>query len=840
MSQEKASLLAGEALALFRDGRKEEASRKLREAAALSHDNPHVQAAFLEIHNEENRSHLLELCRRYTLYHDEKAGEDAVKYLKSAEAFNAASTAVECLQLILDCPQSTLSASQDAIIALLASHSSQVRLYFARELETRTTEFFDNIYDRGDEAANCLRNIVLNPSLWPNETTRQHVEDELFQLFLAKLMETGHDHDGRALKGIALLLIADPFRLHQFVDEDGYDALLTSLDYRLPPDVRGEATLVLSKFLEVAEEVGNQNYARFINSRLAKKKADDLIVAFSAGACLFPITPVTSAQLLLKEGFLTSMVALLDKNSGTVQDSFLALLNAACIDGACRSAISKTCGPWLSHKVSNGRGKQASTAANILAKLRTSGAKPVDQKAGKTDDDVSELVDLFTRTLAVEEERHMSDCIEGLAYTSLKPEVKERLAKDQTFLKRLLEAIETNMNVPEIAVGGLSIVSNLTHFQPTLSEEQKRISQLKAYANASKPVEINPLEKDEQVQGRCTALVDAGVVSTLVKLNKTGSGAQSQLTDQILASLARNKSDRGKLAQQGAVRLLVQHAQKAGQAQAASNTASSKSPKPAWKTTTTPDQHAAHALAKILISLNPSHVFPASGTPHISDAVPPLVLLLQPPDEGPFSDQPRDLLPVFESLLALTNLASSPDPSAASTIIRLGWDKVEDLMLNDNVMLRRAATELICNLSALPLGAAKFADGTQRAKQRLRILVAMADVDDIKTRLAAGGALAMLSQHDGVVPAILDEPRGVEIVLDLVGGEDEALAHRGLVVLQSLVSGNGENGRRGREAVRKQGGADKVQKALTKTKGGEVFQVGIKVLKALKEDGGKK
>ncbi|RMZ74752.1 hypothetical protein DV737_g5776, partial [Chaetothyriales sp. CBS 132003] len=818
MSQEKASLLAGEALALFRDGRKEEASRKLREAAALSHDNPHVQSAFLEIHSEENRSHLLELCQRYTLYHDQKAGEDAVKYLRSSEAFNAASTAVECLQLILDCPQSTLSAAQDAIIALLASHSSQVRLYFAKQLETRTTEFFDNIYDRGDEAANCLRNIVLNPSLWPNEASRQHVEDELFQLFLAKLMETGHDHDGRALKGIALLLIADTFRLHQFVDEDGYDALLTSLDYRLPRDVRGEATLVLSKFLEVAEEVGNENYARFVRSHLAKQKPDDLILAFSAAASLFPIAPATSAQLFLNDGFLRFMVALLDKNLGgavVVHDSFLALLNAACIDGACRSAISKDCGPWLSHKVSNGKGKQASMAANILAKLRTSGGggKAGDQKASsRADDDVSELVDLFTRTLTAEEERHISDCIEGLAYTSLRPEVKERLAKDAAFIKHLLEAIESNMNFPEIVVGGLSIVSNLTHFQPTLSEEQRRMSELKAYANASKPVAASGLEDDEHVQGRCTALVDAGVVSTLVQLNKTASTAKSQLTDQILVSLARNKSDRGKLAQQGAVKLLVQHAQTAGQAQTPSTPAAAKSPKLASKATAT-DQWAAHALAKILISLNPSHVFPAGGTPHISDAVAPLVSLLQPADEGPFSDQPRDLLPV------------------------------EDLMLNDNVMLRRAATELMCNLSALPLGAGKFADGSQRAKQRLRVLVAMADVEDVQTRLAAGGALAMLSQHDSVVPAILEVPRGVEILLGMVEEEEEeeeGLVHRGLVVLQSLVCAEGENGRRGRERVGKLGGADKIKAALSKTKAAEVLQVGAEVLKALAEDKGKK
>ena len=69
-------------------------------------------------------------------------------------------------------------------------------------------------------------------------------------------METGHDHDGRALKGIALLLMADTQRLHAFIDEDGFEALLTSLDYRLPADVRGQATLVISKFLEVSEQTG--------------------------------------------------------------------------------------------------------------------------------------------------------------------------------------------------------------------------------------------------------------------------------------------------------------------------------------------------------------------------------------------------------------------------------------------------------------------------------------------------------------------------------------------------------------------------------------------------------
>ena len=776
----------------------------------------------MAIHNEENRSPLLDLCRRYALYHDKKAGEDAVKYLRSSEAANVNGNALECLQLILESNQASLSPSQDAIIAGLVHSSLPVRRYFARELQASTTEFFDNVYERGDDAANCLRSIVLDQSLWSDESARLHVEDELFQLFLAKLMETGHDHDGRALKGIALLLIADTQRLYAFVDEDGFDALLTSLDFRLPPEVRGQATLVLSKFMEVDAAAGQQYFTNFVTSHVAKSKGEDLIMAFSASAAFFPLAPTITAQLFLTEGFLVSILPLLERPSGTmlVHDTFLALLNASCMDGACRNAIAQYCSPWLSHKVSNGKGKQPSMAATILAKLRTSGAKPADQKANKADDDVSELVDLFTKTLSLEEGRNISDSIEGLAYTSLKPEVKEKLSKDKAFLKRLLQALDAYGTIPEIVVGGLSIISNLTHFPPNLSEEQKRMTQLKAYANASKPTDPSPLEDEEHIKARCTTLVEAGIMSTLTKLNKIGSNATLQLTDKILLSLTRNHKDRGKLAQQGAVKMLVSHAQRALQSKASNQP---------------PNIDAAHALARALISLNPAHVF-ASTTPHITDAIPPLVGLLKPVQSPGLSDQPRDLLPVFESLLALTNLASSPDSVAAASIIRSAWDDTEDLLLNNNVLLRRAACELICNLTPFPAGAAKFADGSQRAKKRLHVLVAMADVEDVPTRRAAGGAWAMLSEYESVVPALLELKRGVEIVLDMVEDEDEGLVHRGLVVIRNIVCAEGDSGRRGRREVLAKGGVQKLKEALKKTKNPEMLEIGVEALKPLVEE----
>ena len=824
----------------------------------------------MAIHNEEARSPLLDLCRKYALYHDQKSGEEAIKYLRSSDAPKAASSALECIQLVLESKSTTLDDSQDAIIAELASRSVIVRKYLARELKASTTEFFDNLYDRGDDAANCLRSVVLDQSLWDNENTRLHVEDELFQLFLAKLMESGHDHDGRALKGIATLLIADTQRLHAFVDEDGFDALLCSLDYRLPPDVRGQATLILSKFLEVSENIGQQYFARFVTSHIAKAKGEDLILAFSAAAQFFPLASTITAQLFLTEGFLPSILPLLERNINTthVHTCFLHLLNAACIDTPSRQAIALHCTPWLSHKVSNGQEKQPAMAATVLAKLRTSntrptGSGPADQRAAAAaastaqqgnSDDVSDLVDLFLQNLSLPDDssRTVSDSIEGLAYTSLKPSIKEKLAHNPIFLSQLLTALEENSSVPEIVVGALSIVSNLTHYPPNLSEEQKKIRDLKAYANANKPAEVDPLEDEEHIKERCSRLVEAGLMPTLVKINRAKSNSTSQLTDQILLSLSRNAKDRGKLAQQGAVKLLVQHAQRSlqlsqqGSASSASATASN--------TPTAPATDAPHALARLLISLNPSHVF-TSSTPHITDAIPPLVSLLPHPSSNsssnaPFTNAasgPADLLPTFESLLALTNLASSPQPLAADLIVRLAFPQLEDLMLHDHTLLRRAAVELLCNLCVCHSGAGKFADGSKRSKGRLRVLLALSDVEDVATRRAAGGALAVLSEREVIGKGVLEATGGatsnstekqeaknaswgVQRILSLIADEeDQGVVLRGLVVLGNLCEVDG-----GLEVVKRETEVVEVVKGALKLWRDEgVLEVGVQVLKRL-------
>jgi hypothetical protein len=791
----------------------QEATRKLREAAALGHDNPDVQAAFLKLHHGQNDSPLLALCRRYALYHDPKAGDEAAEYVKGAGLQISGPAAVECLKLVLETPHSSLSPAQDVIISQLARQNRNVREYFASELLSSTTEFFDNIYDRGDDAANCLRTIVLDPHLWPSEETRLQVEDDLFQLLLAKLMESGHDLDGRALRGIALLLMADVSRLGVFIDQQSFDAILSSLDVRLPTDVRGQAIIVVSKYLELSEEDGRKYLTEFVTTRVAKQKAEAVVVAFSAAAAIFPVATAVAAPLFLTEGFLQSLIPLLDRKlkNAEVHDTFLQVINAACVDGACRDAISKYCSGWLSHKVSNGEGNQPAVAATILAKLRASKAELSPNGMNDDEDqDLHDLVGMFKKTL-MGEPRNGGESIEGLAFASLKPEVKEELSQDAAFLKSLCTVLDDNIQRPEIVVGGLSIISNITQYPPNLSEEQKKMAELKAYANATKVPTTSGLEDDQHIAARCNAIVQAEFIPVFIRLSKNSSSSVKRLIDGILLSLAKTPKTRGRLAQQGAVKLLISHLTSGDLSEAAG-----------------------HALARILISVDPSHVFPSSGSPHITSAIGSLVTMLSPTSSG-LQDQPRDLLPVFESLLALTNLASSPDVSAANLIVRTAWDSIEDLLLSNNSMIRRATSELVCNLVAHDAGSAKYLDGSKRSAQRLHVLLALADADDMATRRAASGALAMLTQEPGTsTNAILDVKRGPEILLGLCSeGEEEDVVHRGLVCLRNISRASDPAGTKARQALRDLGAVNVIKACLKRTRNPTVVQVGIEAMKAL-------
>jgi hypothetical protein len=780
--------------------------------------------------DDQDGHQLLDLCRRYT-QKDESAGKEAAAYLRTDGLKSPESVALESLKLLLGQRPHSLSTTQDEIISGLVRQNASVRQYFSTQLQHSVTAFFDEIYDRGDGAAVCLDTVVLDPTVWTSEETRSHCESELFQLFIAKLMESGHDLDGRSLKGITRLLAVHAEELKDLIDDEGFEVILSSLDYRLPLEVRSQATLATAKYLEVAKETGEKRFLTLIMSILGKGRVDDLIVAFSALAAIFPVAPSAAANLFLSDVFMAFLTPLATREAKNkkVEIPVLELLNAACINRPCRETVSKKFGEWLSHNLTNGSDACSELAAVALAKIRASEPDKSSTGNGKVleDDSESELVHRFKGLMSESKVENNSHAIEGLAYTSVKPAVKEQLAKDATFLRNLIATIKQNTADSSVLYGGLMIILNLTKFLPNLSEEQKKMSQLKDYADAAAEkakAAAAPDSRDEEeaVLARCAAVIDAGIMTLLVECGRIALPSTNELTAKILQALTRPQKSRGALAQQGAVKLLL--------GLAAPKQSSSG---PVTNETT---RIAAHALARILISVDPSHVFPSSGFPQVTSAVRPLISLLSSPESASLSsDQPRDLLPVFESLLALTNLASYPhDDSAPELTVREGWFAVEDLLLSSNSRVQRASCELVCNLMTCESGIIKFADGSKQAAQRLHILLALTDADDFSTRRAAGGALAMLTEFDAAIAAILDRPRGVELLLGLCQENDEALVHRGVVCVRNLTCvATGDIGARAKDAVRTAGGIETLTACIKKTKTQTVLQAAVEALKPL-------
>lgn len=728
-----------------------------------------------------------------------------------------------------------LTPTQDELISSLVRQNASVRQFFSYRLQASVTTFFDEIYDRGDGAAVCLDTVVLDPAVWPSEKVRYHCECELFLLFIAKLMESGHDLDGRSLKGIARLLVVDGDKLQHLVDNEGLEVILSSLDSRLPSEWRSQATLATVKYLEAAKQAGEERFSRLIAIKITKARNDDIFVAFSAAVAVFPVAPNAAANLFLSEEFMGALMPLASRRAKNrnVEIPVLELLNAACVSRPCREAISKRFSDWLSHTLTNGSDESSDLAAVVLAKIRTSeetttngttnGAASETNGKVQEEDSVPELVHRFKGLMVQRKVENIPYAIEGLAFSSVKPDVKEQLAQDRPFLRDLIQALRPYAQEASSSIlyGGLTIIQNLTQFLPNLSEEQKKMAQLKSYANASTEgarAMPDPRQEDQAVLARCKAIVQAGVMPLLTDCAKTNLPSIQTLVSQILLSLSRDRPSRGPLAQQGAVKVLINlTAPRQGSASAQTN------------------HYASHALARILISVNPTHVFPSSGFPPVTSAVRPLVSLLLSPESAPLAvDQPRDLLPVFESLLALTNLASYPDETAPATIVRQGWTAVEDLLLSSHSWIQRAACELVCNLMTCEAGLVQYGDETKRAGQRLHVLLALADTEDVATRKAAGGALAMLTEFESVVAGVLERPRGMAVVLGLCEDADAEVQHRGLVIVRNLTSeATGEIGRRARERVRATGGVEALMGVVQRTRNPAVMQTGVEALKPL-------
>ncbi|KAI1793107.1 hypothetical protein LXA43DRAFT_1002843 [Ganoderma leucocontextum] len=415
----------------------------------------------------------------------------------------------------------------------------------------------------------------------------------------------------------------------------------------------------------------------------------------------------------------------------------------------------------------------------------------------------------------------LGDAVEGLAYMSTNPAVKETLSKDSAFLARLFTLVPKRKGAAAQLLGNSAasplygtvvVIANLCVYRPRLSAEEAQIAKLRQMAKTpkgpgqseSQQEENDPLDDDEHVKERGHRLLNAGAMQALTSaVRATGSRAVHSAVGKAILNLVEDKENRGKILQAGgakALQAIVQAVLPAPKSSDSNGTLQMEKG----------DFDPIQALAKLAITAAPVQVFgPNEGA--IYDAIRPFALMLIHPNAS--------LLQRFEAMMALTNL-SSASPEAATRIARADdlTNKVELLMLEDHTLVRRAATELICNLVA---GSEEMfnewgGDRVKAARGKLQVLVALCDVDDLPTRLAASGALATLTASPDSCESLAELERDRHRVLPILGqlidpsvvarpvadegveveeGEpdsletDPGLVHRGIVCMRNLFVG---------------------------------------------------
>lgn len=194
------------------------------------------------------------------------------------------------------------------------------------------------------------------------DITTAPLEDQMI-LRIAKLMQGGEEDEDicKTLDAVTRLLNDESVRntsskpLHELIDKDGFVTILECLDMRQGNMIRGHAIVTVSSYLKVTDKLGAGRLREFFLARVRKATYDDFIVAFSVAASVFPVVPGLSAELFLSEGFVSSLGPLMKRKwkSRKVEQACLEMLNAACMDTACREAIRKYCAEWLEEIIAN-------------------------------------------------------------------------------------------------------------------------------------------------------------------------------------------------------------------------------------------------------------------------------------------------------------------------------------------------------------------------------------------------------------------------------------------------------------------------------------------------------
>ncbi|OBS60718.1 hypothetical protein A6R68_08184 [Neotoma lepida] len=348
--------------------------------------------------------------------------------------------------------------------------------------------------------------------------------------------------------------------------------------------------------------------------------------------------------------------------------------------------------------------------------------------------------------------------VEGLAYLTFDADVKEEFVEDEAALKALFQLSRSEERSVLFAIA--SALVNCTNSYD-YEEPDPKMVELAKYAKQHVP-EQHPKDKPSFVRARVKKLLAAGVVSAMTCMVKTESPVLTnscrELLSRVFLALVEEVEDRGTVVAQGGGKALLPLA---------------------LEGTDVGQTKAAQALAKLTITSNPEMTFPGE---RIYEVVRPLVSLLHLNCSG---------LQNFEALMALTNLAGISERLRQKILKEKAVPMIEGYMFEEHEMIRRAATECMCNLAMSKEVQDLF---EAQGNDRLKLLVLYSGEDDELLRRAAAGGLAMLTSMRPSLCARIPQvtTHWLEILQALLLSPNQELQHRGTVVVLNMVEASKE------------------------------------------------
>lgn len=538
-----------------------------------------------------------------------------------------------------------------------------------------------------------------------------------------------------------------------------------------------------------------------LDNRLSSTHADSVTSALGFLHALFQVDPAAASALFAQPETVSSLEDIPDIFSdptSPVLRPFASLLAQAASNSSCRTLINERGKSWLLMQARQTRDSrlQASAAVALTKLSRGTPATSLEsqvqevQENGDVQKEEESLLNLMSSLVIsgpndaklTDDASSLVDSIEGLTHLSASAEHKDAIAQNTQLIKKMFALVpvvsasyrasaqlknnfdESSMMHRDNSVllfGIASIVSNIASYRPPRSQEERAIEQLRRTATPGAkrntlPVPVDdPADADSAVAARAKLLIDAGVLPALSALAQSASIGVRRATGSAYLGLVTEQANRGKVVQGGGIKALLHIAQRA-----------TYDRPPSTPDDLTPqDLLCLQALAKLTITHPPNLLF--GNSPR--SAIGPLSTLL--------SHKDANTLQQFEALMALTNIAGV---DVEGVIKPLGARRIEELMLEEHKMVRRAAVELLCNLvGSEEIWKRYTGEGEEEANQtskavqsRLHVLMALSDVEDLPTRRAASGALAMLTSSSLAVDSLLGLEHGplrlLKVVRELV------------------------------------------------------------------------